>query len=182
MGNPDNTIEKYIRLEEEKAQRRGQNLNRETATYCKVNYFDDVNYFKAFKAEFPTIVFNDTLMSKPEVPSEPIVSTRQTKDGDFDFAISYDESDDEDYTFTYDKNLFYYKLVSVNDLKSNSDNYDNEIGIETPLVDVSTNSLDDNIDINVSTDSSAFDENIVTNRDTSTKSFTSHGTLDKSFV
>ncbi|GKB85911.1 hypothetical protein Tco_0958183 [Tanacetum coccineum] len=71
MGNLDITMEEYIRLKEEKDQSRGQNLNWETAAYCKVNYFDDVNYFKAFKAELPTIVFNDTLMSELEVPSEP---------------------------------------------------------------------------------------------------------------
>nr|GEW53987.1 ribonuclease H-like domain-containing protein [Tanacetum cinerariifolium] len=62
---------KFVRLEEEKALRHGQDFNWETTTYGKVSYFDDVNYFKAFEAEFPTIVFNDTLMSAMKVPSEP---------------------------------------------------------------------------------------------------------------
>nr|GEW82745.1 hypothetical protein [Tanacetum cinerariifolium] len=71
MGNPDITMEEFVRLEEEKALRHGQDFNWETTTYGKVSYFDDVNYFKAFEVEFPTIVFNDTLMSAMKVPSEP---------------------------------------------------------------------------------------------------------------
>nr|GFC00118.1 hypothetical protein [Tanacetum cinerariifolium] len=94
---------------------------------------------------------------------EPTISSLDDNQIDFDFVISYDESDDEDYTFTYGKNSFSYILVSVNDLKSNSDSYENEINIETPLVDVSNNSLDDDTDINVSADCSAFGEDIVTN-------------------
>ncbi|GKF84832.1 hypothetical protein Tco_0249730, partial [Tanacetum coccineum] len=42
-----------------------------------------------------------------------------------DFRISFDESDDEDYTIICDKNSFLYKMISVNDLKVDSDN-DNE--------------------------------------------------------
>nr|GEY19497.1 hypothetical protein [Tanacetum cinerariifolium] len=50
MGNPDITMEEYIQLEEEKAQR-----------------------------QFPDIVFNDTLISEQEVPPKPTVSPRLTK-------------------------------------------------------------------------------------------------------
>ncbi|GJZ60846.1 hypothetical protein Tco_0616662 [Tanacetum coccineum] len=42
-----------------------------------------------------------------------------------DFRISFDESDDEDYTVIFDKNSFSYKIISVNDLKTDSEN-DNE--------------------------------------------------------
>ncbi|GJW33361.1 hypothetical protein Tco_0053393 [Tanacetum coccineum] len=174
MDNPNITMEEYIRLEEEKARRCGQDFNWETATYGKVSYFDDVNYFKDFKAEFPAIVFNDTLISKPEVPPEPTVSTSHTKDVNFDFVISYDESDDEDYTFTYDKNLLSYKLVPVSNSKSDSNNYDDEIDVETPLEDVPINSSDEDININVNTDSNEFNNSAVANRDTPNKSFTSH--------
>nr|GEV38813.1 hypothetical protein [Tanacetum cinerariifolium] len=105
----------------------------------------------AVSGRVPSYCLQRHLISKPKVPSEPTVSTRQTKDGDFDFVISYDKFDDEDYTFTYDKNSFSHKLVSVIDLKSNLNNYDNEIDVKIPLVDVSTNSLDDDIDNNVIT-------------------------------
>ncbi|GKF21428.1 hypothetical protein Tco_0070066 [Tanacetum coccineum] len=42
------------------------------------------------------------------------------------FSISFDESDDEDYTIIFDKNSFSYKIIYVNDLKTDSEN-DNEI-------------------------------------------------------
>ncbi|GKC04818.1 putative reverse transcriptase domain-containing protein [Tanacetum coccineum] len=42
-----------------------------------------------------------------------------------DFRISYDESDDEDYTVIFDKNSFSYKIISANDFKTYSEN-DNE--------------------------------------------------------
>ncbi|GJY79837.1 hypothetical protein Tco_0485638 [Tanacetum coccineum] len=44
---------------------------------------------------------------------------------EIDFRISFDDSDDEDYTVIFDKNLFSYKIISTNDLKTDSEN-DNE--------------------------------------------------------
>ncbi|GKA19684.1 hypothetical protein Tco_0699599 [Tanacetum coccineum] len=130
MDNPDIIMEEYIQLEAEKACRRGQEFNWETATYGKVRYFEDINYFKIFKNEFPAIVYKDALTSKPEVSSEPTVSALHVKMVDFDFEISFDEPDDEDYTFTYDKNSFSYKLISVNDLKLDSSNDDDKLDIK----------------------------------------------------
>ncbi|GJU30085.1 hypothetical protein Tco_1173674 [Tanacetum coccineum] len=153
-------MEEYIQLEAEKACRHCWEFNWETATYGKVRYFEDINYFKNFENEFPAIVYNDAITSKREVSPEPTVSTHHAKKVDFDFIISFDESDDEDYSFTYDKNSFSYKLVSVNDLKSYSDNNDNMISIETSLEDVPIESSDVVVDINVNTYSDAFDENI----------------------
>ncbi|GJV27502.1 hypothetical protein Tco_1383950 [Tanacetum coccineum] len=42
-----------------------------------------------------------------------------------DMAVSFDDSDDEDYTVIFDKNSFSYKIIFVNDLKTDSEN-DNE--------------------------------------------------------
>ncbi|GJR18186.1 hypothetical protein Tco_0966713 [Tanacetum coccineum] len=44
---------------------------------------------------------------------------------EIDFRVSFDDSDDEDYTVIFDKNSFSYKMISVNDLKTDSEN-DNE--------------------------------------------------------
>ncbi|GKD68350.1 hypothetical protein Tco_1322440 [Tanacetum coccineum] len=46
-------------------------------------------------------------------------------DNELDFKISFDESNDEDYTVVFDKNLFSYKIISTNYLKTDSKN-DNE--------------------------------------------------------
>nr|GEV42707.1 reverse transcriptase domain-containing protein [Tanacetum cinerariifolium] len=67
MDDPNVTMAEYIQLEEEKACRRGQEYNWETATYGKIWYDEDVHYLKSFKKEFPAIVYNDALTSEPEV-------------------------------------------------------------------------------------------------------------------
>ncbi|GJT06838.1 hypothetical protein Tco_0841300, partial [Tanacetum coccineum] len=110
MYDPNITIEEYIQLEAEKAPRRGQEFNWETATYGTVKYFEDIDYFKDFENEFPAIAYKYALKSEPEVSSETTVSAHHVKKVDFDFVISFDESDGEDNTFTYDKNSFSYKL------------------------------------------------------------------------
>ncbi|GKB44942.1 hypothetical protein Tco_0889884, partial [Tanacetum coccineum] len=43
--------------------------------------------------------------------------------------ISFDESDDEDYTVIYDKYSFSYKIVSVNDLKMNLENDNDKVNM-----------------------------------------------------
>ncbi|GKE32828.1 hypothetical protein Tco_1452150, partial [Tanacetum coccineum] len=72
MDDPDITMEEYMHLEEERARRRGQNFDRKSATYGKVKYFEDIDYFKDFEAEFPAIVFNDTLISELEIHQNPL--------------------------------------------------------------------------------------------------------------
>ncbi|GKB71627.1 hypothetical protein Tco_0933039 [Tanacetum coccineum] len=133
----DITMEEYIQLESEKALKRSHMFNWETAMY-------------------------DASTSKPEVSSKPTVSPDQAKEVDFDFEISFTESDDEDYTFMYDKNSFSYKLIFVNDLKSNSGNDDDKINIKLSSKDVPIEPLDDVIVTNVDTYS---DENFETNHD-----------------
>ncbi|GJW00724.1 hypothetical protein Tco_1555975 [Tanacetum coccineum] len=147
MDDPDITMEEYIQLEAEKARRLGQEFNWETTTYGKVMYFEDIDYFKDFENEFPAIVYKDALTSEPEVSSEPMVSAHHFNKVDFDFMISFDESDDEDYTFSYDKNSFSYKLVSINDLKSDSNKDDDKIDIKQTLRDIYVKPLPDVISI-----------------------------------
>ncbi|GJU96724.1 hypothetical protein Tco_1321480 [Tanacetum coccineum] len=161
MDNPDITLEEYIEVEAEKGRRRGQTFNWENATYGKVRYCEDIDYFKDFKIDLPSVVYKDALASDDEILSEPTVSPHHDNRVDFDFKISFGESDDEDYTVIYDKNLFHYKLIYVNDLKSDSNNDNDEINI--PSEDVSTKLLDSVIDSNVNTYSQEVDENFETN-------------------
>ncbi|GJX30231.1 hypothetical protein Tco_0238310 [Tanacetum coccineum] len=126
MDDPDINMEEYIQLEAEKARRRCQEFNWETATY-------------------------DALTSKPEVSSEPTVSARHVKKVDFDFEISFDEFDDEDYTFTYDKNLFSYKLISVNVLKLDTNNDDDKIDVKQSSGDISIEPSNNEISIDIGT-------------------------------
>ncbi|GJR78564.1 hypothetical protein Tco_0149349 [Tanacetum coccineum] len=103
MEDPNITMEEYIRLEEEKARRNGKVYNWETATYGRIWHDDEVHNLISVETEFPAIVFDDT--------------------------ISFDESDDEDYTVIFDKKSFSYKIISVNNLKTDSENDNDKINM-----------------------------------------------------
>nr|GEW12176.1 hypothetical protein [Tanacetum cinerariifolium] len=103
MDDPNITMEEYIRLEEEKAQRHGQTFNWQTATYGNEKYCeDDDDCFTNFKAEFLAIVFDDTLTSDAALSCEHTLSP--LNENKINFRISFDESDDEDYTLDKDNN------------------------------------------------------------------------------
>ncbi|GJS32908.1 hypothetical protein Tco_0531290 [Tanacetum coccineum] len=113
MDDPNLTMEEYIRLEEEKARRRGKVFNWETAKYGKIWYDEDVHDLRSVETKFPAIVFNDNLASNETLSCEPIVSS--LNDNEIDFRISFDESDDEDYTAssTNSKLVLLVKTVST---------------------------------------------------------------------
>ncbi|GKB87229.1 hypothetical protein Tco_0959501 [Tanacetum coccineum] len=120
MDDPNITMKEYIRFEEEKAHRRGKVYNWETATYGKIWDNKDVHDLRSVETEFPAIVINDMLTSEKTLSCEPTVSSLNYDK--IDFRISFDESDDEDCTVIFDKNSFSYKIISVNDLKIDSEN------------------------------------------------------------
>ncbi|GJZ70253.1 hypothetical protein Tco_0633803 [Tanacetum coccineum] len=64
MEDPNITMEDYIKIEEEKARRRGKVYNRETTTYGRIWYDDDVCDLRAVETEFPAIIFNDELTTE----------------------------------------------------------------------------------------------------------------------
>ncbi|GJR41275.1 hypothetical protein Tco_1216959 [Tanacetum coccineum] len=83
------------------------------------------------KARRRAIVLNDALISEVTLTCEPTVSP--LNDNKINFRISFDESDDEDYTVIYDKNSFSYKIISVNDLKTDSKNDNDKVNIPSFL-------------------------------------------------
>ncbi|GKA55161.1 hypothetical protein Tco_0754110 [Tanacetum coccineum] len=109
MNDPNITMEEYIRLEEEKARRRGKVYNLETAKYGKIWYDEDVHDLISVETEFPAIVFNDALTFEVALSCEPTVSP--LNDNQINFRISFDESDDEDYipTVSYSDDLNFFK-------------------------------------------------------------------------
>nr|GEY41837.1 hypothetical protein [Tanacetum cinerariifolium] len=126
------------RTEEEKARRRGKVYNWETATYGKIWYDEDVHDLRYVETKFPSIVFNDTLKFKPTV--SPL------NDNKIDFRLSFDESDDEYYTVIYEKNSFFYKIISVNDLKTDSENDNDKVDMPSFLTPEPTVSYFDDLD------------------------------------
>ncbi|GKF26021.1 hypothetical protein Tco_0081915, partial [Tanacetum coccineum] len=81
----------WIRLEEEKAQKCGKVFNWETAKYGKIWNDDDL---RSVETEFPAIAFNNEVSLKA-LSYELMVSSLNNE---IDFRISFDDSDDEDYT------------------------------------------------------------------------------------
>ncbi|GKB25905.1 hypothetical protein Tco_0865306 [Tanacetum coccineum] len=73
------------------------------------------------------IVFDEALTSEVTLSNEPTVSP--LNDNKIDFRISFDESDDEDYTVIYDKNSFSYKILFVDDLKTDSENDNDKVNM-----------------------------------------------------
>ncbi|GJU32255.1 zf-CCHC domain-containing protein [Tanacetum coccineum] len=142
MDDPNITMEEYIRLEEEKARRRGKVYNWETATYGKIWDNEDVHDLGSVVTEFPAIVFNDTLTSEATLSCEPTVSSLNDE---IDFRISFDESDDED-CMDFDKNSFSYKIISINDLKTDSENDNYKVNIPSLPSPKSTVSCFDDLD------------------------------------
>ncbi|GJS22136.1 hypothetical protein Tco_0450768, partial [Tanacetum coccineum] len=109
MDDPNITMEEYIRLEEEKARRLGKVFNWETGTYGKIWDNKDVHDLRSI---FPAIALNDEVSSKT-LSCEPTVSSLNDK---IDFRVSFDDSNDDDYTVIFDKNSFSYRKISTNDL------------------------------------------------------------------
>nr|GEZ56599.1 hypothetical protein [Tanacetum cinerariifolium] len=100
------TMEEYIRLKEEKAQKRRKVFNWETAKYGRIWYDEDVHNLRSVENIFPAIVFNDSLTSNETLSCEPTVGSLNDE---INFRISFDESDDEDYMVVFEKNRLLLK-------------------------------------------------------------------------
>ncbi|GJW29864.1 hypothetical protein Tco_0046739 [Tanacetum coccineum] len=122
MDDSNITMEEYIRLKEEKARKHRKVFNWETAKYGKIWYDVDIHDLGSAETEFPAIAFTDEVSSEKTLSCEPTVSSLNNE---IDFRISFDDSDDRDYMVIFDRNSFSYKIISTNDLKTDSEN-DNE--------------------------------------------------------
>nr|GFA60832.1 hypothetical protein [Tanacetum cinerariifolium] len=100
MDDPNITMEEYIQLMADKARGRDHTFNWETATYNK-EYCDDLDSFTDFETNFLATIYNDAPASTRNVSFRPT---------------------DEDYDFIYNEDSSSYKLIPVNDLKSESVN------------------------------------------------------------
>ncbi|GJT15938.1 hypothetical protein Tco_0874644 [Tanacetum coccineum] len=76
MDDPNITMEEYIRLEEEKARKRGKVFNWETAKFGKIWYDEDLHDLRSVETEFPAISFNDEVSSEKTLSCEPTQKAR----------------------------------------------------------------------------------------------------------
>ncbi|GKD14402.1 hypothetical protein Tco_1198809 [Tanacetum coccineum] len=149
-------MEEYIQLMADKVRKRDQTFNWETVTYGNV-YCDDSDLFTDFETDFPAIVYNDASKSNQNVSSEPTVNIYNAIKFDIDFHISVFDSEDEDYTFIYNKDSSSYKLIPANDLKPEPVNDYVEINIESCSENIDVKPMDSVICISKDTTPVEFD-------------------------
>ncbi|GJT09423.1 DNA-directed DNA polymerase [Tanacetum coccineum] len=105
MDNLNITMEEYIRLEEEKAHRHD------------------------FENEFPAIIYNDALTSKPNFLTEPTLKPQPIDEFNLKDDTSLSEYDEVEQNVLYFNDLFLFNIIYPDNLKSGKDNDDNEIDI-----------------------------------------------------
>ncbi|GJR56877.1 putative reverse transcriptase domain-containing protein [Tanacetum coccineum] len=108
-------------------------------TIGKIWYDEDIHDLISVETKFLAIAFNDEVSSET-LSCEPTVSAFNN---DIDFRISFDDSDDEDYTVIFEKNLFSYKIISTNDLKTDSENDNEKVMPLLPSHEPTISCLDD---------------------------------------
>ncbi|GKA73255.1 hypothetical protein Tco_0779471 [Tanacetum coccineum] len=79
MDDPNMTMEEYIKLEEEKARRRGRVFNWQTATYGKIKVDDDLHDLSSVEAKFPAIVINDAFAPQDTLQCKSQMSIQRIK-------------------------------------------------------------------------------------------------------
>nr|GEY35852.1 hypothetical protein [Tanacetum cinerariifolium] len=168
MDDPNITMEEYIKRQAAKAQRRGWTFNWEIATYDKV-YCDNLDFFIDFETDFLAIFYNDVLTSNHNISSKPTVSIYNAINADIDFNISFSDFDDEDYTCIYDKNLFSYKLIPVDDLKPEPINDHVEINAKLCSKNIDIKPIDSVVCISNDTTPVESNEHLETNHDKKSK-------------
>nr|GEV17496.1 hypothetical protein [Tanacetum cinerariifolium] len=78
MDDLNITMEEYIRLEEEKAQKHEKVFNWKTAKYGKIWYNEDIHDLRSIESEFPAIVFNDSFTSNETLMSRDVLTVGST--------------------------------------------------------------------------------------------------------
>ncbi|GJX92324.1 hypothetical protein Tco_0345650 [Tanacetum coccineum] len=152
MDDPNITMEEYIRLEEEKARRRGKVYNWKTATYSKICSLNDEINFRIsidesddedYTNEFPAIVYNDALTSKSDFSTEPTLCPQHIDKFNLIDETSLSECYEVEQNVLYFNDLFPFNVIYPNDSKSNKDNGDDKIDIKHFSGDLSVKPLPD---------------------------------------
>ncbi|GKB92762.1 hypothetical protein Tco_0965034 [Tanacetum coccineum] len=94
-----------------------------------ISCIDDLDFFKDFENEFPAIVYNDALMSKLDFSTEPTLCPQHIDEFDLKDETSLSGYVEEEQNVLYFNDLFPFNIIYPDDLKSDKDNDDNEIGM-----------------------------------------------------
>ncbi|GJU15387.1 hypothetical protein Tco_1143353, partial [Tanacetum coccineum] len=81
------SMEEYIRLEEEKAQRRGKTSNWQTTTFGRNEHYYEEEYFTNFEEEFPTIIFRKINTTSFDTEQGMITGEYNGEDSEIEFPV-----------------------------------------------------------------------------------------------
>ncbi|GJY05854.1 hypothetical protein Tco_0371794, partial [Tanacetum coccineum] len=130
------------------------------------SYFDDLDFFKDFENEFPSIVYNDALTSKSDFLTEPTVSPQHIDEFKLKNETSFSECDEEEQNILYSTNLIPFNIIYPD-----TDNDNDEIKIEQPSEDMSVILLPNVINVDDSAYAHGSNKLLETSHDNSNKFF-----------
>ncbi|GJT64475.1 putative reverse transcriptase domain-containing protein [Tanacetum coccineum] len=111
-------------------------------------YFDDLDFFKDFKNEFPAIVYNDAQTSKSDLLTEPILNPRHIDEFNLKDETSLSEYDEEQNVICFN-DLLPFNVIYPNELKTDTDNDNDKVDIEHSSENLSVKPLPDLINVDV---------------------------------
>ncbi|GJX98580.1 hypothetical protein Tco_0355599 [Tanacetum coccineum] len=114
-----------------------------------VDYFDDLDFFKDFKNEFPAIVYNDAQTSKSDLLTEPILNPQHIDEFNLKDETSLSECDEEEQNVLNFNDLFPFNVIYPDELKTDTDNDNDKVDIEHSSGDLSVKPLPDVINTDV---------------------------------
>ncbi|GJR01551.1 hypothetical protein Tco_0524535 [Tanacetum coccineum] len=114
-----------------------------------VSYFDDLDFFKDFENEFPSIVYNDDQTSKSDLLTESILNPQHINEFNLKDETSMSECDEEEQNVLNFNDLFPFNVIYPDELKTNMDNDNDKVDIEHSSGDLSVKPLPDVINTDV---------------------------------
>ncbi|GJS62299.1 hypothetical protein Tco_0657083 [Tanacetum coccineum] len=136
-----------------------------------VSYFDNLDYFKDFKKEFPAIVYNDALTSKLDFLTEPTISPQHIAEFNLKDETSLSECDEEEQNVLYFNDLFPFNVIYPDELKSDTDNHNDKINIKQSSGNLSVKPLPDVMNTDVGAYAQWSNKLLEISHDTSNKFF-----------
>ncbi|GKF01596.1 hypothetical protein Tco_0028519, partial [Tanacetum coccineum] len=94
-----------------------------------VTCFVDLDFFKDFENEFPAIVYNDAQTSKSDLLTELNFNPQHIDEFDLNDETSLSKYKEKEQNVLYFNDLFPFNIIYFDNLKSEKDNDDNDIGI-----------------------------------------------------
>ncbi|GKA15599.1 hypothetical protein Tco_0695346, partial [Tanacetum coccineum] len=113
------------------------------------------------------IVYNDALTSKSDSSTEPVVIPQRIDEFNLKDETSLPECDEEEQKVLYFNDLFPFNVIYPGDLKSDTDNDNDEIDIEQSSGDMSVIPLPNVINVDVGAYAHGSNKLVETSHDTS---------------